>query len=74
MANINRKAVVIRYDGKPIYVAQVLEFSSDDLLKATKEAQQNLLELEGNRAHIINLLIDKVEKLEKEIAHLKGED
>ena len=68
------KVVVIREGLKPIYVAQVQEVDKETLFKLAKEAEQNLLEKEGEQAHIINRLIDRVEKLEKEVKYLKGEE
>ena len=68
------KVVIIREGLKPIYVAQVQEVDKTTLFTLAKEAEQNRLEKEGEQAHIINRLLDRVEKLEKEVKYLKGEE
>lgn len=68
------KVVVIRSHLKPVFVAQVIEMDKKDLFELVEEAKQNAEQLEGEYSHIINRLIDRIENLEKEVKHLKGED
>ena len=74
MAKPKLKVVIVRKDLKPIFVAQVIELGTDEVFRLSKEAQGNLLAIEGEYCHVINKLVDRVEKLEKEVKHLKGED
>lgn len=68
------KVVVVREGLIPLYVAQVQEVDKETLFKLAKEAEQNLLAKEGEQAHNINRLIDRIEKLEKKVKYLEGEE
>ena len=69
-----KQAVIIRQGLKPIYVAQVVELTKEELFALVQEADKNRLELVGEYSHIINRLRDEIEKLKADIKVLKGED
>lgn len=71
---MKKQCVVIRFSGKTIYVAQVVDLDSKDLFALTKEANDNLKKIIDEDIATRSLLIKKIENLEKEIKVLKGEE
>lgn len=67
------KAVIIRRKLKPIFVAQIVELTFEELFALQKEADENLEELEGSYKTTISDLKKENQKLKEDIKYLKGE-
>lgn len=69
-----KKYVEIVYDGKPIFVANIIEGDTRQYLDARKIANANLTKLVNDYDTKIKELTGKVESLAKEVKILKGEE
>lgn len=67
---MDKKYCEIKYDNKVILVIPIKETTTADYLKIKKEAEQNLDELFKK----LDSYKNRIDDLEKEVKHLKGED
>ena len=70
---MEKSAVIIKVNEKPIVVAQVVRYEILDLMKAQQEAGENFNEFLKGYEDRIKTLEEKVSSLEKEVKYLKGE-
>ena len=71
---LKKQYIEIEYNGKVVFVATVKEGESTDYLNAKKQATKNLAEIIRNHTELLSQFQTKINDLEKEIKHLKGED
>jgi predicted nucleic acid-binding Zn-ribbon protein len=72
-----KKTALIKYKGKPIFVAPVIDLELKDFVSKQKEAERYLDDvLKFKEAHDKKLseLEDEVAELKKQVRFLKGED
>ena len=73
---MTKKAVILKIDDKPIWVAQVSDVGIMDFLDLKREAEANLNEMlmgiEATKSQI-RALNAEIESLKKEISFLKGD-
>lgn len=72
-----KKTALIKYKGKPIFVAPVIDLELKDFVSKQKEAERYLDEvLKFKEAHDKKLseLESEVAELKKQVRFLKGED
>ena len=74
MPGVIKKYVVINYDGKIIFVGDIVEGDSTDYLNSCLEAQKNLQELIDGKNEEIRKLEQKVKVLQDEMKVIKGVD
>lgn len=70
---MEKSAVIIKLNDKPVVVAQVIKYEILDLMKAQQEAGENLKEFLKGYEDRIKSLEEKVSSLEEEVKYLKGE-
>ena len=70
---MEKSAVIIKVNDKPIVVAQVVKYEILDLMKAQQEAGENFKEFLNGYEGRIKALEEKVSSLEQEVKYLKGE-
>ena len=70
---MEKSAVIIKVNDKPIVVAQVVKYEILDLMKAQQEAGENFKEFLNGYEGRIKALEEKVSLLEQEVKYLKGE-
>ena len=66
--------IVIRYKGKPIYIAQIEELESKEIFALQRECEKNKKEIVDELSRWGNIVDESIDKLEKDVKHLKGED
>ena len=71
---MNKNYIEIKYNDKVVCVASVKSGSTTDYLNAKKEAEQNLKSLIKGYDDFFVELVKRIDDLEKEVKHLKGED
>ena len=64
---MNKKYIEVYIEDKIIVAAEIKECSPLDFIKKKKEAKENLLS-------ILDAYLTRIEKLEKEVRILKGEE
>lgn len=70
---MEKSAVIIKVNDKPVVVAQVVKYEILDLMKAQQEAGENFKEFLNGYEGRIKALEEKVSSLEQEVKYLKGE-
>ena len=70
---MEKSAVIIKVNDKPVVVAQVVKYEILDLMKAQQEAGENFKEFLNGYEGRIKSLEEKVSLLEQEVKYLKGE-
>ena len=71
---MKKQCVVIRFSGKTIYVAQVVDLESKDIFELTQVANDNLNQIINKESSTKTALLERIKNLEKEIKILKGEE
>lgn len=66
--------VVIKYGDTPIFVAPIINGTSEEYLKIKKEAEKHFTTIKNTFLDALKDLNKEIADLKKEIKHLKGED
>lgn len=71
---MKKRTVIIYHKKKPLYVCEIKELESIDFLAIKKESETNLSGLITFYQNKEKALIERIEKLEKDVKVLKGEE
>lgn len=71
---MKKQCIIIRFKDKPIYVAQIVELETKELFALQRECEKNRKEIVDELSHWGNIVDESINKLEKDVKHLKGED